>query len=81
MSIVVYCHLFYCLLGTPIFNHMVYRVIAWPMVSCLNYPLTCYILVCGMDLHLCKIEGRFQANLDLGLCHSSILHTPPLDLN
>ena len=41
------------------FNHMAYRVIAWPKVSCLNYPLTCCMLVCGMDLYLCEIEGRF----------------------
>ena len=59
MSIVVYCHLLYCLLGTPVFNHMAYRVIAWPKVPCLNYPLTCCMLVCGMNLHLCKIEGRY----------------------
>ena len=39
LSIVVYCQLLYCLLGTPMFNHMAYRVIAWPKVPCLNYPL------------------------------------------
>ena len=34
MSIVVYCHLLYCLLGIPMFNHMAYSAIAWPNVPC-----------------------------------------------